>query len=143
MPVCTTDGNTATLEIDIKYYRRFLSLSWVKGTVTLNDIIYYDSKSAYGPRQEGGSYWDWYWYLGNPDNTIPANTFFYHTDEKGNVEFFDSLFILFAGDNNSFNKIEFLYSGDDIPEGTHFYGPAQSAEEAAKIKNGIYGKTDN
>lgn len=132
MPVCTTEGDCATVEIDVKYFRRLFSLSYLDGTVTVDGITYYDSKSAWGPRQKGGSYWDWYWYWGDSDNTIPSNIQFVESENGiiGN----SMLYIGYLGKNNTFSKIEFFLVSDDFPEGRIYYGPAQTAEEAEQIK---------
>lgn len=138
MPVCTVEGNSATVDIDVKYYRRLFSLSYLKGTITVDGVICYDSKSAWGSRQKDGSYWDWYWYFGDADNTVPSNIEFIECTEysKGIVKHGNNrLYIDYLGDNNTFNKIGFVYVSEDNPDAVAFYGPAQTAEEAEQIRN--------
>lgn len=135
MPVCTTEGDSATVEIDIKYYRRLLSLSYLEGTITVDGITYYDSKSAWGARQKGGSYWNWYWYWGDSDNTIPSNIQFVES-ENGKIGN-NMLYLSYLGNNNTFTEIEFFFISNDIPEGRTYYGPARTAEEARQLAQNL------
>lgn len=46
--VCTLDGETAEIKIDVSFYRRFFQKNTVKGTVTWNGVKYLDWDSKVG-----------------------------------------------------------------------------------------------
>ena len=133
MPVCNAAGEVSYLEIDVNYYRRLFSRPWVEGTVTLDGVVYYDSKTAWGKRQKDGSYWDWNWYWGDADSVLPANLRFNKPDNDPITMFQNALCIWDIGDQNAFDRIWFAYLTADTSTSVDYIGPASSLEEAQQM----------
>ena len=139
MPVCNTNGEVSYLEIDVNYYRRLFSSPWVEGTVTLNGNVYYDSRSLWGPADQGEdrSYWDWAWYFGDPDQALARNLQFHIKDNDPMMAFQNYIRFLDAGYENSFNEIYFMYGTDDTNKPSYYCGPAQNIEEARQVAESL------
>lgn len=133
MPVCSADGETAQLEIDVKYYRRLFSIPWVKGTVTFNGVTYRDNATHFGRQQDGASFWDWVWYFGDPNSIIPANTYFVKEEYDPSKIFQDQILLADIGNENTFDAIVCFYIQYDNSQDTKFYGPASTVEEAKQL----------
>ena len=133
MPVCSAAGDTAQLEIDVKYYRRLFSIPWVKGTVTFDGDSYRDVASRMGRQQDGYSFWDWVWYFGDPDSIIPANTFFQKEEHDPDKLFQDQIYLYYVGEENTFDTVFFFYIQYDESSSQKYYGPASTVEEARQL----------
>lgn len=134
LPVSTAEGDSAEIEVNVKYYRRLFSRPWIEGTIIFDGVTYCDSKTVLGSRQKTG-YWDWQWFWGDSDSSIPANTLLYKEGEIDTLRMNDNcLRILFAGHDNTFNEIGFMYVSEEVPEGICYYGPAQTAEEVEQLR---------
>lgn len=133
MPVCTAAGDTAQLEIDVKYYRRLFSIPWVKGTVTFDGETYIDVATRMGKQQDGYSFWDWVWYFGDPDSIIPSNTFFMKEKHDPSKVFQDELHLFYLGEENTFDAVFFYCITHDDSPSPKFYGPASTVEEAKQL----------
>ena len=106
MPVCNAAGEVSYLEIDVNYYRRLFSRPWVEGTVTFDGVVYQDSRSLWGPVNQGEerSYWDWDWYFGDSDSVHPGNLSFHKDDNDRIKAFYDYIQFFELGDQNSFTR---------------------------------------
>ena len=133
MPVCSSAGDTAQLEIDVKYYRRLFSSPWIEGTVTFDGVVYYDSKAAWGPRQKDGSYWEWDWWFNVPDDALPANSWFYKKDNDPIKMSQNMIIIWYSGKDCSFDKVWLGYCTEDTNSDVKYYGPASTVEEAKQL----------
>ena len=111
MPVCNAAGEVSYLEIDVNYYRRLFSRPWVEGTVTFDGVVYQDSRSLWGPVNQGEerSYWDWDWYFGDSDSVHPGNLSFHKDDNDRIKAFYDYIQFFELGYQNSFEYVVFNY----------------------------------
>ena len=151
MPVCSTDGEVSTLQIDVNYYRRLFSTPWVEGTVTFDGVVYrdYHADLKAGNVEEHGSnssFWGWDFCLPPVNDLLPDNMRFVKTPSSsdGWDHFSNSANnILFMGakDNDAFrfDQIMFFYFDESnrsesgsIP-GILYAGPAATPEEARQI----------
>ena len=135
MPVCSTAGEVSYLEIDVNYYRRLFSRPWVEGTVTFDGVVYQDSRSLWGPVNQGEerSYWDWDWYFGDSDSVHPGNLSFHKDDNDRIKAFYDCIQFFDLGDQNSFEYVVFNYSQYKANDVVKYFGPANSLEEARQL----------
>lgn len=129
MPVCSAAGEVSYLQIDVKYYRRLFSTPWVEGTVTFDGVVYYDINSDW----DVYSYWDWDWYLGDTDNAQPSNIIF-RTENNDLINILEQQIVfLDTGNRNMFETVIFYCYEEGTDYATHYYGPAQSVEEARQV----------
>ena len=133
MPVCNAAGEVSHLEIDVKYYRRLFSMPWVKGTVTLDGVSFRDTQSLIGKYSDGYSFWDWVWHFGDPDGVMPANTFFIKEEHDPSKMFQDEVFLIYVGEDNTFDNVFFIYYQHDESTSPKYYGPASTVEEARQL----------
>lgn len=133
MPVCSATGETAQLEIDVKYYRRLFSMPWVKGTVTFNGDTYRDIATHFGRQHDGSSFWDWVWYFGDPDSIMPANMYFVKEEHDPSKTFQDQIWLADVGNENTFEAIVCFYIQLDNSPDAKLYGPASTIEEARQL----------
>ena len=135
MSVCNAAGETAQVEIDIKYYRRLFSTSGVEGTVNFDGDVYQDSRSLWGPAREGvdRSYWDWDWYFKDPNKVLPANLSFNKDNNDRIKAFYDRITFFNIGHEFDFSHIIFTYSNHETMDIVKYYGPAETAEEAFQV----------
>lgn len=139
MPVCNADGEVSYLEIDVNYYRRLFSTPWVEGTVTFDGVVYQDSRSLWGPADQGAdrSYWDWDWYFGDSNSVRPANLRFHKDDNDRIKAFYDYIEFFDLGNQNSFEHIVFNYSKYKANDVVKYFGPAASVEEAQQVADDL------
>ena len=135
MPVCNAAGEASYLEIDVNYYRRLFSTPWVEGTVTFDGVVYQDSRSLWGPADQGAdrSYWDWDWYFGDSNSVRPANLRFHKDDNDRIKAFYDYIEFFDLGNQNSFEHVVFNYSKYKANDVVKYFGPAASVEEAQQV----------
>ena len=139
MPVCNADGEVSYLEIDVNYYRRLFSTPWVEGTVTFDGVVYQDSRSLWGPADQGAdrSYWDWNWYFGDSNSVRPANLRFHKDDNDPIKAFYDYIEFFDLGNQNSFEYVVFNYSKYTANDVVKYFGPAASVEEAQQVADDL------
>lgn len=135
MPVCNAAGEVSYLEVDVNYYRRLFSTPWVEGTVTFDGVVYQDTRSLWGPVNQGEdrSYWDWDWYLGDSNSVRPANLSFHKDDNDRIKAFYDYIQFFDLGNQNSFEHVVFNYSQYKANDVVKYFGPANSLEEARQL----------
>ena len=135
MPVCNAAGDVSYLQIDVNYYRRLFSTPWVEGTVTFDGVIYYDSRTLWGPADAGEdrSYWDWDWFFSDSATALPGNLHFYIKDNDAIKAFQNYIYFFNIGHQNAFDYVTFIYGTDDTNQPVKYYGPAQSVEEARQV----------
>ena len=135
MPVCSAAGEVSYLEINVNYYRRLFSTPWVEGTVTFDGVVYQDSRSLWGPADQGAdrSYWDWDWYFGDSNRVRPANLRFHKDDNDRIKAFYDYIEFFDLGNQNSFEHVVFNYSKYKANDVVKYFGPAASVEEAQQV----------
>ena len=139
MPVCNAAGEVSYLEIDVNYYRRLFSTPWVEGTVTFDGVVYQDTRSLWGPVNQGKdrSYWDWDWYFGDSNSVLPANLMF-HKDNNDRIKAFYGCIQFFdLGNQNSFEHVVFNYSEYKENDVVKYFGPANSLEEARQVSEDL------
>lgn len=135
MPVCNAAGETVQLEIDVNYYRRLFSRPWVEGSVSFDGVVYYDSRTLWGPANQGAerSYWDWDWYFGETDAIQPANLRFYKPDNDRIKAAGNCITFYEIGVKNSFDYVIFTKTTDTANGFVFYYGPATTADEARRV----------
>ena len=137
--VSTYTGETAKFEIDIQYYKSLILPSYIKGTITVDGVVYTDkytiSKGFRGLSDNRLFPSDWWKRKGSG----PYNTTFVRSDctdiisaTHNRIEFFNIVL------NKGVSKIHYAYLDDSNMvdshiEGIMFCGPAQNAEEAKQI----------
>lgn len=141
MWVCTLSGESAQVEMDLKYYRRLFVAPYVRGTVFLDGVEYIDEDSILktfpGIVNSNKSFPELYWQkeVVLPDNMTFCKKTAADILEAGNNRI---LFVEVSGED-SFEKIHFMYSDESMMDesgsihGISYFGPAQTAEEAKKI----------
>lgn len=139
MPVCSADGEVSTLQIDVNYYRRLFSTPWVEGTVTFDGVVYQDSRSLWGPADQGAdrSYWDWDWYFRDSNSVRPANLRFHKDDNDRIKAFYDYIEFFDLGNQNSFEYVVFNYSQYKANDVVKYFGPAASVAEAQQVADDL------
>ena len=134
MPVCNAAGEVSYLEIDVNYYRRLFSTTWVEGTVTFDGVVYYDINSDWGVY----SFWDWGWHLGDTKNLIPDNTIFRNSDKNPmNLDKRNLIVFKDIGSGNMFDTVIFYCLEGASNHATNYYGPASTAEEAQQVADDL------
>ena len=151
MPVCSTDGEVSTLQIDVNYYHRLFSTPWVEGTVTFDGVVYrdYHADLKAGNVEEHGSnssFWGWDFCLPPVNDLLPDNMRFVKIPSSTDVlDYFSNSMnnIIFMGAKDSdafrFDKVMFFYFDESnqresgsIP-GILYAGPAATPEEARQV----------
>ena len=151
MPVCSADGKVSTLQIDVNYYRRLFSTTWVEGTVTFDGVVYrdYHADLKAGNVEEHGSnssFWGWDFCLPPVNDLLPDNMRFVKIPSSTDVlDYFSNSMnnIIFMGAKDSdafrFDKVMCFYLDESnqresgsVP-GIIYAGPAATPEEARQI----------
>ena len=139
LTVSSDTGETAEIELDLRYYRNLIFPSYVKGTVTIDGAAYIDkyTKLKEFPSVSDDRLFPSGWWKDKSD--LPCNTTFLRADcsdvLSAMVNRIDILEIVFE---EGTCKIHYIYSdeknqiGTNIP-GISFWGPAQNADEAEQI----------
>lgn len=139
LTVSSGTGETAELELDLRYYRNLIFPSYVKGTVTIDGVRYVDkyTKLKEFPSVADRQLFPSGWWKGKSD--LPCNTTFLQADcsdvLSAMVNRIDILEIVFEKETC---KIHYIYSDDKNQTGINisgisFWGPAQDAGEAEQI----------
>ncbi len=133
MTVCSLEGDTKQLEIDLKYYRRLFLPDYVKGTVILDGVEYTDqytlAESFHGIQtnhtlQPGAGAYNTRFDKSTCNDIIEANS--------NHINFLE------ISSYDDFGQLHFMYLDsamvvDGEITGVSYCGPAETAEEALEI----------
>lgn len=147
MWVCSLSGESAQIEMDLKYYRKLFSPPTVKGTVRFNGAEYLDQASTLKTlpgKNDNDSDGDRTFL--NEENDFPDNMIFCKkSSEESVLDLWKEIsmnqlhFLDISGGIDDLEKIHFMYrdiSMQDEDGNIHavsYFGPAQTAEEAQEI----------
>lgn len=148
MTVCTLNGETAEIRIDVSFYRRFFKKNTVRGTVTWNGVKYLDKYSKWGKDSySDASFLDTVFSVANvlwhkSDEGLPEMTFLnaelpLMESMLSPITFFDA----FGGYN--LEMVDIMYHDGILDEngsnlGVEYFGPADNQEKAQKIHQEFY-----
>jgi len=137
MNVCSLDGKTAEIEVNIYFYRNFFKGNAVRGTIEWNGVKYLDQHSKWGKEP----YSDDNFLQNNED--LPEMTFL-----NAELSLVESTLnrIMFIDSRGGYDlkMLDIIYHDGVMDEngvstGVEYFGPANSQEEAQKIYQEFYG----
>lgn len=149
MPVCALDGQMHQVEFRFTFYRSFLQQTYVRGKIICEDTVYtdiYDKFESEGQKIDNDIDW-WDSFLAKYSrNGISIPDFVNEELDVDRLEIFDD-FIPAMCIRGGFDleAVELAIGkknpGETGSTGKFFYGPAATAEEAERIKEVFYDKT--
>jgi len=137
IPVANGAGETALLDVDIRHYSSLVLPSYVKGTVSVDEVEYVDYATRFKHQSDSGLFpSDWWNY-----RDALHNTTFLLSDWNDSIKSFQNsvniIDMVLNGDD--IHAIHYLYMDDSIEavdgmkSSISFWGPAQNSEEAKQI----------
>lgn len=150
MTVCTLDGKTAEIEIDVSFYRHLLKKNSIKGTLTWDEVEYVDEFTKWGkdPYSDDESLLDAF--LSTVDilrhkgsEGLPRMAFL-NADLPLMESFLHQVIIFNVDGGYNLEQLCIMYqgeedlNGDESIPGIAYYGPAGNQEEAQKIFQEFY-----
>lgn len=151
MTVCTVEGETAEVEIDISFQRYFFKPDRVKGTVVFNGIKYVEINSSafanYFPEgsdfilDEAAEFGD---QIRAKIQGEDAGMIFLKDSSSATSAYCNVIYILNTADKYDINKVDLMYLDEQLADengmihGVQYFGPAATQEEAEALYQDFY-----
>ncbi len=120
---CDLSGNTVQVELNLKYCRRLFSCPHLKGSVFVDGVEYVDQDIAFKT-------------ISNANHSFSNWVFYQPTTDYLDL-LYNSVLLMDLDGTDLFDKFLILRSegdGSSSTNGTTYYGPAQTAEEAQALR---------